>query len=245
MSWPIARLTFRLLLNQKRTLLLAVLALVPVLLAAVFRWGNFEEQPADWVSNRLMAHVVVAALLPLAALIFATAALGSEIDDGTALYLLAKPLPRWRIVLAKLVVAWLVTVAFVLSATVVAGSLALVGEGHALVVVGFGVAVVAGALAYCTVFLALSVATSRAFLAGLVYVFIWEGLVTGLFEGTRILSIREYTQGLAGWIASLSPKTFEPELAGGQSLVLLVVVCLVATWVGIRLLQRFETGESS
>ncbi|MCC6382527.1 MAG: ABC transporter permease [Dehalococcoidia bacterium] len=245
MNWPVAQLTLRLLLNQKRTVLLAVLALVPVLLAAVFRWGSFEEHPADWASNRLMAQIIVAALLPLAALIFGTAALGSEIDDGTAVYLLAKPIPRWRVVVSKLVVAWLVTVAFVLMATVVAGVLALAGEGHALVVVGFAVAVIAGALAYCTVFLALSVATSRAFLAGLVYVFIWEGLVTGLFEGTRVLSIREYTLGLAGWIASLSPKTFEPELAGGQSLVLLAIVCLVAGWVGVRLLQRFETGESS
>ena len=43
--------------------------------------------------------------MPLVALILGTAALGSEIDDGTAVYLLIKPIPRWRIALAKILVA--------------------------------------------------------------------------------------------------------------------------------------------
>ena len=43
-----------------------------------------------------MAHVlldglVVTTLLPLAALVYGTAALGAEIEDGTAVYLLSKP----------------------------------------------------------------------------------------------------------------------------------------------------------
>ena len=36
--------------------------------------------------------------MPLVALIFGTAAIGSEIEDGTAVYLIVKPIPRWRIV---------------------------------------------------------------------------------------------------------------------------------------------------
>ena len=43
--------------------------------------------------------------MPLVALIFGTAALGSEIEDGTAVYLLIKPIPRWQIALAKILVA--------------------------------------------------------------------------------------------------------------------------------------------
>ena len=39
------------------------------------------------------------------ALILGTAALGSEIEDGTAVYLLTKPIPRWLVALAKIVVA--------------------------------------------------------------------------------------------------------------------------------------------
>ena len=40
--------------------------------------------------------------MPLVALILGTAAIGSEIDDGTAVYLMIKPIPRWRIALAKI-----------------------------------------------------------------------------------------------------------------------------------------------
>ena len=43
--------------------------------------------------------------MPLVAVIFGTGALGSELDDGTVVYLLAKPVPR-DILLVKLVVAW-------------------------------------------------------------------------------------------------------------------------------------------
>ena len=43
--------------------------------------------------------------MPLVALIIGTAALGSEIEDGTAVYLMIKPIPRWRIALAKIIVA--------------------------------------------------------------------------------------------------------------------------------------------
>ena len=48
----------------------------------------------------------------------------------------------------------------------------------------------------------LSVVTSRALIAGLIYVFIWEGLVNGLFAGTRLLSVRHYTLGVADSIVT-------------------------------------------
>ena len=49
--------------------------------------------------------LLVSSVLPLVALVFGTAALGSELDDGTAVHILTKPIPRWTIILPKLVVA--------------------------------------------------------------------------------------------------------------------------------------------
>jgi len=46
-------------------------------------------------------------------------------------------------------------------------------------------------------FLALSSFTSRALAVGLGYVLLWEGVLAGLFEGTRAFSIRQATLGLA------------------------------------------------
>ena len=47
------------------------------------------------------------------------------------------------------------------------------------------------------VFTALGAPTSRALIIGLVYVLLWEGVLAGLLEGTRFLSIRQATLGLA------------------------------------------------
>jgi ABC-2 type transport system permease protein len=70
------------------------------------------------------------------------------------------------------------------------------------VTLAFTVASAIGAVLYVSVFIALSVLTSRALIVGLVYVVLWEGLLAGLFEGTRVVSIREYTMSFA---AALDP----------------------------------------
>ena len=91
----------------------------------------------------------------------------------------------------------------------------------------------------------LSVHTSRALLAGLAYVFIWEGLINGLFSGTRLLSVRHYTLGIADGIVDLPSDFFEAKLGVVTSIVLAVVVTCLATWKAIRRLERFEIGETT
>jgi hypothetical protein len=56
--------------------------------------------------------------MPLVALVFGTAALGSELDDGTAIHILTKPIPRWTIVLPKLVVAGGLTALLLVASTI-------------------------------------------------------------------------------------------------------------------------------
>ena len=58
------------------------------------------------------------------------------------------------------------------------------GLGDGLVL-GMVAAAAIGSLLYCTVFVALSLITARALVFGLAYVLIWEGLLAGLFRGTR------------------------------------------------------------
>ena len=60
-------------------------------------------------------------VLPLVALVFGTAALGSELEDGTGVHLLTKPIDRWTIVVAKIVVAGTLTAACVVPSTVLSG----------------------------------------------------------------------------------------------------------------------------
>ncbi|MBI2767177.1 MAG: ABC transporter permease [Chloroflexi bacterium] len=242
---PIFWLTFRQLIGAKRTMLLASAALLPVLLALVFRSGG-DQEPAHWTAQTLLAQFVVGTMLPLAALVFGTAALGSEIDDGTAVYLLSKPIPRAAILLPKLAAAVLLTAGFVLVATIVSGAIAAWGSTDgAAVLVGFSVAVVTGAVVYCALFMLLSVMTTRAFIAGLIYVFIWEGVVTRLFTGTRIFSVRQYTLGVADGVASVGNDVFKSDLSAASAVLMMVLVGVGATLLAIRRLRRFEIGETA
>ncbi len=237
-------LTLRQLLGQRRALLMLGLAALPVLVAVVFRVGEPDVERDEWVADILLKGLIVTAVLPLCALIFGTTALGSEIEDGTAVYLLSKPLHRYQIVGAKLGAAWLPTVLLVSLSTAVSATIALAGAGGASIMLGFTVAAALGSFAYCCVFVLLSVLTSRALIGGLIYVFLWEGVVTGLFSGTRVFSIREYTLGVADLIADTSRQTFEADLGGVTALVLTAVVSVAAVAFAIRRLDRFEIRSS-
>ncbi len=238
-------LTLRQLVGRGRTVLLGLLALLPILLAVVFRLGSSETPSEEWVARVLFEGLVITTLLPLVALVYGTAALGAEIEDGTAVYLLAKPLPRSTIVIAKLLAAWIVTTVTVLVSGTVSSLIAFGGVGGGGVLLGFSIAITVGALVYTALFVMLSIFTSRALIAGLVYVFIWEGLVNGLFGGTRLLSIRHYTLAVADIFVTVPARVFDAKLSTVPALVLMAVVGIGSTRYGIRRLERFEIGETT
>lgn len=228
---PLIEVTMRGLLGRRRMLLLLLLVALPVLLALLIR-ATGGRPDADAVLDALVVRFV----MPLLALIVGTAVIGSEIDDGTAVYLMVKPIARWRIVLSKALVAAGLTAALVVPSVILTGI--LLGRGDALTtIVGFGVACLVGGSAYAVAFLALSVFTTRAFLVGLAYVLIWEGVLAGLLEGTKFLSIRQATLGLAAALGVDVPG--EPLTPVISVLVLAVVLVggfLLASWR----LARFE-----
>jgi ABC-2 type transport system permease protein len=271
MNTTIMELTFRQLLGKRRTILLVLLALVPALIALAFRAsghaddviiqnGEAIDRQARFTAGPLMSSLVVGVLLPLCALVFATAALGSEIEDGTAVYLLSKPIPRWRVVISKLLVAWATTAVLVIPAAAIAGVIAIAGSGGTVtsfrfgtldvqsgagIVPGFLVALVAGSFLYCCIFTALSIFTSRALIVGLLYVFFWEALMTSLFGGLRIFSVRQYTLGIAHSLANTSNVAFSTKLDGPEAIILLAIASAIAISLAIRRLQRWEVGETS
>ena len=241
----IAALTLRQLLGRGRTILLGLVALLPILLALVYRLGSEDTDQRRWVARVLLDGLIVTVLLPLLALVYGTAALGAEIEDGTAVYLLAKPVSRARIIIGKLLAAWALTAGTVLVSALVATAIGLQGSPGSGLLVGFSIALVAGSLVYASVFLMLSVFTSRALIAGLVYVFIWEGLINGLFAGTRLLSVRHYTLAVADIFVDLPRNVFDAKLGSAPAVGLMVAVVGLTVWYAIRRLQRFEIGEST
>lgn len=235
-------LTLRQQAFRRSTLMLIGLALIPVMVAIVYRVSDSTATPDYWTATVLYRRLMITAVLPLTALLYGTSVIGDELEDGTAVYLLTKPLPRWQILVPKLVAAWLLTSSLVAGSTMLSGLVAIEG-GRGEVVYGAAVAMAAGALAYTAVFVLLSVITSHALIAGLIYVFIWEGAVSGIFRGVRYFSIRHYTIGLADWLAGKVPDTFNADVGGGTALVLAGAVTLVAVLWAKRRLERVEIRE--
>lgn len=244
MNGVIASITLRQLLSRRRTLLLLLLAGVLVLVAGVFRLAG-EEARAIRFTTGLLANLGIGTLMPLVALLFGTGAIGGEIDDGTAVFLLAKPISRRTVVISKLVVAAACSAALACVPMLVAGVIGAGGVGDGLVT-GMVVAAAIGSVLYVAVFVALSLVTSRALVFGLTYVLIWEGLLAGLFAGTRTFSIRQITLAFADAIGGLPKPIPNTHLDLTTALVVSAIVLVGATALAIRRLGSFEiSGEAA
>lgn len=228
---PIVEVTARGLFGRRRILLLILLAALPVLIALLIRVTGGRPDP-----DRVLDTLVVRFVMPLVALIVGTTVLGSEIDDGTAVYLLVKPVARWRIVLAKAIVAAGLTALLIVPAVIVT-SVLLGGNDLSTILPAFTLACLLGGSAYAIAFLALSAFTTRAFLIGLAYVLIWEGVLAGLLEGTKFLSIRQATLGVT---AALGVELPGDQLAATISALVLGVVIVGGFLLGSWRLARFE-----
>lgn len=239
MEPEILRLTLRQLLSRVRLLILVGLALLPPLLAFLYSFSRSSSDPDTFLTG-LYSNLLFTVVAPVVALAFAAAALGSEIEDGTIVYLLLKPVPRWRIALSKLVVA-AVTIAVFDVVCVYATALAL-REGSEMLgtATAFAVAAVCGGVVYTAIFTYLGAITSRSLIVGLLYVFVWEGVVTRLFSGARILSVGEYMRGLADAMSTLPDSVFDAGLTGERALIGCIVVALA---FGALAVQRMRTLE--
>lgn len=242
MTAALISITLRALLNRRRTLMLAALGVLIVAVAAVFRINGPGEADSLLFTQRLLADFGIGVLLPLVAVIVGTSAIGSELEDGTIVYLLARPVPRWRVLLVKLLIAWLVTCLLVTPAIFIAG---LVGHGDVQLALGYAVASVLGGLEYTAVFVALSLVTSRALVVGIAYVVVWEGFVAALFAGTRGISIRQHALAIAEWLGgSGAADTADLEL--GTALVIGTVITVLAVLLAVRRLAGVELrGETA
>ncbi|WP_405107563.1 ABC transporter permease [Micromonospora sp. NBC_01405] len=232
-SW----ITVRGLFGRRRFLLLLPLPVVLVVLAVLSR--SLGVDPREW-GPPVLVGLGLAVVLPVVSLIVGTGVLGAEIDDGTIVHILTKPLPRWQIVLPKLAVAASVTAVTVAVPLCVAGMLAdSVRLGLAL-----AAASAVGALAYSALFLALSLLTRRPVLLGLVYVLIWEGLLGTVVSGTRVLSIQQYVIALADRIAPTG--LLQGDVSVPVAAVMSALISIGFTVLAIDRLRSFSVaGETS
>jgi ABC-2 type transport system permease protein len=248
----VAWITLRATLSRKRALLFALPAAILILLTVALKASRPPMRP--WPSH-VLGTFGFSVLIPLTALIIGTSVLGAEIDDGSIIHLLATPVRRSSVVMTKFVIATGLTIVFAavpeLIAALISGGGSIPapaqdpGPGAAgLVTISagkFAVALFLGALAcsviYNAVFVMISVATTRAIAVGLLYVLVWETLLSNFVSGVKLLSVSHYGLGIANGF--LNDPVLEAGLGVLTSVVMSAIVTAAALVLAVNLLSSF------
>ncbi|GHA15948.1 ABC transporter permease subunit [Streptomyces echinoruber] len=233
----VARLTYRALLGRRRALILGALPLLLLLISLAVRTLTGAD---DRTASDVLGTLALATMVPLIGVVAGTGAIGPEIDDGSVVYLLSKPVRRPTIILTKLIVAIAVTMVFSAVPTLLAG-LILNGNGGQ-VAVAYTVAALVASIAYAAVFLLLGTVSRHAVVFGLVYALVWEALFGSLVPGARTLSVQQWSLAVAHRVAGGDLVTSDVGLP--TATVLLVAVTVLATWyAGQKLRSLTLAGE--
>lgn len=186
-------LTLRQLSGRWRLLIMAVLAALPVLVALLTLRSGHSPSVADFEAA-VFSTILAGSITPLVVLAIATAAFANEIEDRTLANLTLAPIPRWKIVLPKLLATITIAAPFILLSGLITAHVAFLGDATATAAVS--IALLVEVALYSAAFVWLGLATPQAIGVGLLYIVLWEGFFSGFVAGVRLLSIRFYSLGL-------------------------------------------------
>ena len=167
----------RQLTGKWRLAIILLVAVTPVAVVLAFRAaGGTDDMSADDLQDAarvFLDGMIVAAVLPIVVMTFATASFGNEVEDGTLGYLVLNPVSRWSIALGKVLAP--VTIAGpVLAASGIA--VTLIGlDGDVRTAAAVGVGLLAGVVGYSMIFAWLGLVAGQPLGFALVYVFSMGG----------------------------------------------------------------------
>ena len=234
------RLSLNQLAGRKRLALILVVAALPVGIAALLTaFADGGSGDPETFTRVTLDGMLVAAILPIVTMALATAAFGNDLEDRTLGYLVLKPVSRWRIVAPKFLAVLLMAVPLIVLSGVLVAVLGPLTD--ALTVFAVGAALLAGAVAYSAIFTWAGLVTTRALGFALVYVFLWEGLLSSFLGGIRYLSVRGYTLALMHGIDKESFEALDGFVIGlPAAIVGTAVVTAVFLWLTVRRLRTMD-----
>ena len=243
MNSTIMWLTWRQLFARRRIWFAIAFAVLPLAFTLLFRLVA-DDGDASRVGfyHAMVREIIVGTLLPLAAVTFGTTAFGGEVDDGTLIYLLVKPIARWQIVISKYIVSTLSTFAVVIPAVVLPWFIVRNPDLPFKAVTAFLIGAALASALYSAFFLGLGLTTKRALVFGLIYVIGFEGVLSRSLGGLRAFSIREFANTVAQ--ATSSGSIVIPDAISMSSVKWMAPIILVgaAVWT-MRTLARYEVAE--
>ncbi len=171
-------------------------------------WSQWTGDMAPKFQYGQFSSILILRLLALASAIFASAVTSQEVEQKTIVYMLTRPIERWRIILMRMLAA--ATVVFVICA--LAAVLASAGIFHGLPtrnpVLGRDlIALAIGSLAYCGLFSLVNLFMNRAMIVCLIFAFGWETAIPNMPGYLYYTSIYSYVSSIADHpVSSTAPQ---------------------------------------
>ncbi len=201
MNAAIVALGLRSLTGRARFAVMLSLPILLLLLAGVLsRINDADFAPNDQLN--LLKVFGIGVVVPIVTLIATSTLFSSELDDGSIVYLLTKPVTRSSIVASK---AAVVLAAVLVFAAVPMGLAGLILDGGAdrMALAGFSSALLAGT-AYVGIFTVLATLLKRSVIGALVYWLVWESTLSSLIGPIRWLSARAWGNSIADHVATVT-----------------------------------------
>jgi len=199
--WSLYVLTVRQHLHGKRWIVMGVLFLLPAGLAILLR-SVAPDVPTLGLEFLLGFMFIPQALLPLAALLYASGIVQDEQEEQTITYLLVRPIAKWAMYVTKLLATLTTTVALTIVFTVLtyiaiyAGALSPPEDVVMRCVKAAAIHSLA-VVSYCSLFGFMSLLTNRILVVGIIYIAVVEGLLANLPFGIRLMTVIYYTRLIA------------------------------------------------
>lgn len=162
-----------------------------------YAWNMLQSGATPDQSYSNVSSIFVFHILALASAIFTTAIISQEVEQRTIVYLLTRPVPRWKLLTIRYI-ASVIAVSSVGVLCAIGASLgAYHGSGSNPLLVKDCVALIVGAFAYGALFLLISLMFNRAMIICLLFAFGWEVAIPNMPGQMYLLSIYSYLQGIA------------------------------------------------
>jgi len=229
-------LTLRQLSGRWRLLTMTVLAAMPVMIAVLMLRSDDAPSVREF-ETAILSAMLSGSITPLVVLAIAAAAFANEVEDKTLANLTFAPIPRWQIVVPKLLAAITIAGPFILVSAFLTSHVAFLSDTRATIAVT--VSALVGVALYSSAFIWLGLVTTQAIGIGLLYIVLWEGFFSGFVEGVRLLSIRHYGIGL---MHGLDGRRFASggHLSFGMAIAISVLVFGGFLYLSIRRLRRMD-----
>ncbi|RYG34939.1 hypothetical protein EON81_14175 [bacterium] len=166
-----------------------------LLLGATYAMRQVNPSQPRQDTYVLLSGIIVFRLLALVAAILATGVVSQEVEQKTIVYLLTRPVPRWRYLVGRMGAAMVVTFLISLLAAS-AVSIAVYGTLGSMFWRDVP-AIAAGSAAYVSLFTMFSLLVNRAMIVCLLFAFGWELAIPNLSGDIYLLSINSYLTAIA------------------------------------------------